>query len=86
MVQVDTDLSSQDVADMVAAWDHAVTTAQRSLLAAGVYNWQLMYNSGTCAGPLVHQSSCASDLRSLCTTMTAVSHCVSWQRCYCVST
>ena len=62
----DTGLTGTDLADISAAYAEVYAETKAAIFAAGGFTWQDFVDDGTAQGPLVHQASCASDLRAYC--------------------
>lgn len=69
----DMGLTPADLAQLTAAYDANMAALRAATLAAGKFSWQMFWTGGaadakgdTCPGPLVHQATCAADLRALC--------------------
>lgn len=62
----DTGLSGADFCDIAQGYNAAQAAFGSAIVAAGGFTWQQFYNSGTAAGPLVTQGSCAATLRTWC--------------------
>ena len=58
-----------------AGWQHAIASAQQSIVQAGAYSWQLMSNSWTAAGPPFgpKPQDCTAYMRKACTPDSNIS-------------
>lgn len=70
----DTGMSTQDLVSITADYNANMAALQEYTLTQGKFSWQMLWTGGsatgkgsTCPEPLVHNTTCASDLRSLCT-------------------
>ena len=71
----DVGLTDGDVAGIRAGWQHAIASAQQSIVQAGAYSWQLMSNSWTAAGPPFgpKPQDCTAYMRKACTPDSNIS-------------
>ena len=72
-VTEDCGLTTADLVQGTNAWQENMAALQNYTLSRGKFAWQMLWTGGdpegrgnTCPGPLVRNTTCASDLRSLC--------------------
>jgi hypothetical protein len=65
-VMNDTGSSVQDFIDITAGWSENLQNMQANLLTSNAFSWQQLTNGGTCADAVIKQSTCTSQLRSIC--------------------
>ena len=69
----DMGLTPADLAQLTASYTANMLALRKSVLDGGRFSWQYLWTGGaadakgsTCPGPLVHNATCAADLRALC--------------------
>jgi len=74
----DMGLTKSELTDITKAYWSNMAEVFKTVLARGKFSWQLLFTgqgsnsiqdiATTCPGPLVHKTTCAADLRKLCST------------------